>query len=49
MLVRGSAKTALARIGIDPTIAERLLKALADDDIKVLENTQVRRRWKGLD
>lgn len=41
MLVRSSAMSALDRIGLDTTVAERLLKALADDGITVLENTQV--------
>lgn len=42
MLVRGSATSALQKIGIDETIAERLLGALAEDNIKVLENTSVK-------
>ena len=41
MLVRSSAMSALERIGLDTTVAERLLKGLADDGIKVMENTQV--------
>jgi len=41
MLVRGSAMSALRRIGLDETISERLLGALAEDDIEVRENTQV--------
>jgi len=43
MLVRGSAMSALDRIGLDKTVATRLLKALADDGIQVRENTQVTR------
>jgi len=42
MLVRSSAMSALERIGLDTTIAERLLKGLADDGIKVMEDTQVK-------
>jgi len=42
MLVRGSAMTALKRIGLDETIAERLLAGLAEDNVKVLENTSVK-------
>ena len=42
MLVRGSATSALQKIGIDETIAERLLGALAEDNIKVLENTSIK-------
>jgi len=41
MLVRGSAMSALQRIGLDTMVSERLLKALADDGIVVRENTQV--------
>lgn len=41
MLVRGTTMSALERIGLDTMVAERLLEALAKDDIKVLENRQV--------
>ena len=42
MLVRGSAQSALQKIGIDETIAERLLGALAKDNIKVMEDTSIK-------
>jgi len=42
MLVRSNAMSALTRIGLDYTIAERLLQSLADDDVKVLEYTQIK-------
>jgi len=42
MLVRGSAMDALKRIGLDDTIATRLLQGLAEDDVAVLENTQIK-------
>lgn len=42
MLVRGSVTSALERIGIDKTIAERLIAALRKDDVTLLENVQVR-------
>lgn len=42
MLVRGNAKSALQKIGIDETIAERLLGALATDNIKVMEDTSIK-------
>jgi len=41
MVVRGTAKSALDRIGIDETIAERLLRGLRDQEVRVLENTVV--------
>ena len=41
MVVRGSAMSALEKIGLDDTIAERLLRGLADQGVTVLENTVV--------
>ena len=41
MLVRGSASTAMARLGIDKSLASGLLQDLADEGIDVRENTQV--------
>lgn len=41
MIVRGNALQALQRIGLDSTIAERLIKGLVDDDVTILENTVV--------
>ena len=40
MLVRGTAMSALDRLGLDETIAQRLLQGLYDDDVKLMENTQ---------
>ena len=42
MLVRGNAMSALQRIGLDETIAERLLSGLREDDVNILEGTQVK-------
>jgi pyruvate/2-oxoglutarate dehydrogenase complex dihydrolipoamide dehydrogenase (E3) component len=41
MVVRGSALSALERIGLDETIAERLLLGLDQQGVRVLENTVV--------
>ena len=41
MIVRGTAMSALERIGLDETIAERLLAALREDGVTVLEDTVV--------
>jgi len=41
MVVRGSALSALERIGLDETIAERLLSGLDKQGVTVLENTEV--------
>ena len=41
MVVRGASSSALERIGLDETIAERLLSGLADDGVSVLENTEI--------
>jgi len=41
MVVRGSAMSALDRIGLDDTIAERLLRGLRDQKVTVLENTVI--------
>jgi len=40
--VRGNAKSALNRIGLDETVADRLIEGLLEDDVKLLERTQVR-------
>jgi NAD(P) transhydrogenase len=42
MVVRGTAMSALERIGLDQTVAERLLKGLADEGVVVLENTSIK-------
>ena len=41
MLVRGSAASALRRMGLDVDVADRLLKGLADTGVTVLENTSI--------
>jgi NAD(P) transhydrogenase len=41
MVVRGSAMAALDRIGLDETIAERLLTGLREEDVQVLEDTSI--------
>ena len=41
MVVRGDAMQALDRIGLDETIAERLLRGLSDQGVTVLESTVV--------
>ena len=41
MVVRSTAMSALERIGLDDTIAERLLKGLRDQGVTVLEKTEI--------
>ena len=43
MLIRGSAKSALDRIGIDRDVAQKLIDTLYADDVQICEDTSVAR------